>query len=153
MKLTSLDDVIKAIVAQLESTVDYPVYDGPPKKHPTRSVEKYIVVGSAEPYIDDNLDPVNTAMMQQTWSGLGQRARDEALQIPCVATGKAPTIAAARPVALAAGQDAFDTLGKNPTPETYNALVSDVASAEANYSAGQAVVTVRFTISASARLV
>lgn len=152
MKTTAIDDVILALVSALGSVVDYPVYDGPSRKHPNRSVAKYLVIGGEDPYLDENGDPVNTSGMQQSWKGLGQTARDEDLDIYCVAVGKAPDNPTARSIALAAVQDASDHLGKNPTPETYKALVSAVTGIEVSHAAGGAVVTVKFTISASARL-
>ena len=93
--------------------------------------------------------------MDQVWKGLGQIARDETLQIPCVAVGIAVkgTVAQARVVAVSVVQDVFDNLNTHPTDDTYGALVSAITSTEARNMSGGAEVIAKFTISANARLV
>lgn len=155
MKLTAVGDVITAVAAALDAAVAYPVFDGPMTTKPGRTEFTAVAIGAENPYVDEDRNPVNSADMSQVWRGLGQVARDEALHIPCCAVGKAATVAQARALALSAGQDVFDALrglGRNPTPETYGALVSDVTSIDSRPTAGGAVVTVHFIISASARL-
>jgi hypothetical protein len=153
MKVTALGDVITAVVAAIGAVVTYPVSDGPFTKRPARGVTgKYLAIGAEEPYVDEDGNPLSAGSMQQTWKGLGQVARDEELQIPCCAIGKAASVSAARALAEAAMQDIFDNLGKHPTSDTYNALVSEVSGVDSRPVAGGAVVTIHFVISASARL-
>jgi hypothetical protein len=155
VKATAVDDVITALVAALKAVVTYEVSDGPVTTRPSRTAAQLLVIGSEEPWNDEDGNPTNSAMMQQVWQSLGQRSREETMQIPCVAVGyaHAGTVATARGLALGAVQDAFTNLNPHPTDATYNALVSDVGSTESRNQAGGAVVTVKFTISASARLV
>jgi hypothetical protein len=154
-KVTAVDDVIVALVAALKAAVTYEVSDGPVTKRPARDSTQLLVIGSEEPWNDEDGNATNSAMMQQVWKGLGQASRDETMQIPCVAVGYAygGTVAAARGLAKNAVQDAFNNLNPHPTSATYNALVSDVGSVESRNQAGGAVVTIKFTISASARLI
>lgn len=152
MKVSATDDVITAVVANLSANVSYNVFDGPITKLPGRAQEMFIVVGSEDPQNDEAGSPVRSADMNQTWKGLGQVARDEELHIPCCAVGKSSTVTKARKLALSVTQDVFNYMGLHPTTETYNALVSDVSAIDSRNTAGGAVVTVKFTISAKARL-
>jgi len=152
MKLTAVGDVITAIATALDTAQTYPVFDGPISKRPSRSASQFVVIGGEEPWLDEEQAPTSAASMQQEWKGLGQKARDEDLQIPCCAVGKASTVGAARGLALAAAQNAFDSIGLHPTAETYNALVSEITALDSRPVAGGAVVVAHFVITAQARL-
>jgi hypothetical protein len=157
-KVTAVGDVIVTVVATVGAATSYPVFDGPFTKRPSRIAPSYICIGAEEPYNDENANPINSGSMSQVWKGLGQKSRDETLQIPCVAVGIAVkgTVAQARATALAVVQDVFDNLNalkNSPTNETYGALVDGITSVESRNMSGGAEVTVKFTISASARLV
>lgn len=150
LKVTALDDVIVAVVAALRAAVTYPVTDGPPSKQPFRGVDKYVAVFATD--AEDQTQADDAALMNQTFYGLGQVAREEQLQIRCIAGARATTVAAARHTAMLILQDVGLSIPKNPTPETYGALISSVDSARPHNTAGGAVVTIPFTISATARL-
>lgn len=155
MKVTAVDDVIVALVAAVSGATSYPVFDGPFTKRPDRSKTAYVVIGAEEPYNDEAINPINSGSMSQVWKGLGQVARDETLQVPCVAVGVAVkgTVAQARALALAVVQAVFDNLSLHPTSTTYGALVDGITAIESRNMAGGAEVQVKFTISAYARLV
>lgn len=155
MKLTAIDDVIVALVAAVDAATSYPVFDGPFTKRPSRITTSYIVIGAEEAYNDEDVNPINSASMSQVWKGLGQKSRDETLQIPCVAVGIAVkgTVAQARGAGLGVVQDVFDNLNPKPTSATYNALVEGITAIESRNLSGGAEVQVKFIISANARLV
>jgi hypothetical protein len=153
MKATAIGDVITAVTAALDADTTYRVFDGPISKRPGRGDTTFVVVGSEEPWLDEDDTPVSAAHMSQEWKGLGQPARDEELLIPCCAVGKSSTVALARGLALGAVQDTFDNLGLHPTNETYNALVNEVVALDSRNVPGGAVVIAKFTIMANARLI
>lgn len=149
-KVSSIDDVILAIVTALDAAVSYPVYDGPPSNWPDRTVSKWVSVGA-----DDLTDQENftiSATMDQEWTGLGPGARYETIQINCVAVAKSTSIAAARSLAMSVIEDAGSNLAVHPTDETYGALVSSVAAVRSHNITGGAIVHVNFVITANARL-
>ena len=150
MKATSVNDVILALVASLQAAVSYPVYDGPPSKKPLRGVNQYVAIGVED--LDDQASPTTSALMDQTYSGLGQKAREETLHINCAAYGSASTVTQARALAVAALQDVDTYLGVHPTSETYNALVSAISAIRSHNLPGGAIVHIQFTVSATARL-
>src|SRR5258708_4820340 len=102
MKVTAVGDVIVALVAAVTAATSYPVFDGPFTKRPSRITTDYVVIGAEEAYNDEGVNPIISGSMSQVWKGLGQVARDETLQIPCVAVGIAVkgTVAQARAQAL-----------------------------------------------------
>lgn len=151
MKASVISDVIVAVVAALDAAVSYPVFDGPPSRRPARGTTQFLVIGAET--LDDDQGEVSAAVMDQVWRGLGEVARDETLEIYCVAVGRASTIAQARLLAMGIIQDVTTNLPKNPTAETYNALISNVGALKVNNTAGGAVVQIEFVISATARLV
>jgi hypothetical protein len=153
VKLTSIHDVIVAVVATLDADVTYRVFDGPISPRPHRGETTFVTIGALDPYNDEDGNPVKSADMSQAWKGLGQPARDEELHIPCCAVGKAANVASARALAVGAVQDAFDNLGLHPTNETYNALVSEITDIESKNVTGGAVVIAKFIITANARLI
>src|ERR1700745_2566718 len=140
VKVTSLNDVVLAVVSALNSAnLGYPVFDGPPTQRPGRTVVKYVCIGLEELPPNDQAE-VNAASMDQTWSGLGQRARTENLHIECVAVGKASTASAPRADAIAVVQDVANNLSIHPTNETYSALVSAVTGTNVRAVAGGTIV-------------
>jgi hypothetical protein len=150
VKVTSIDDVILALVSALQGAVAYPVFDGPPSKLPLRTDDRFLAVGAEQ--IDEQTDPVDSAGMDQEWRGLGNRARYETLRVNCVAIGRAKTIADARAVAMAVLGDVGSNLSIHPTLETYSALVSTVTAVRSHNTTGGAVVQIQFIITANARL-
>ncbi len=152
-KLTALDEVILAIVAAVKADVSYPVWDGPVSKRPDRSETKILLIG-AEEYTDPSEDAsdTNAAKMDQEWVGLGQAAREETLEIYCVAIGRGTTVANARSLAMAVVKDVGDNIGLHPTNETYGAFISSVSAARSRNTSGGAIVQIQFVISAKARL-
>jgi len=155
MDVTSIDDLIVAIVASVDAAVAYPVYDGPPTSLPARTVTQFVAIGA------DNLDnlgngeidpPAEAATMTQEWKGLGQKARYETASIHCVAVGRADTVANARALAKAVITDVGGSIGIHPTNTSYNALISDVTAVKSKPTSGGAYVHILFTISANARL-
>ena len=151
MKTTVIDDMILALVTALDTALAYPVFDGPPSKRADRNTPVYLIIGAD----DSQDDEVNSADMSAVWKGLGQKSRDETLSIHCVAVGKAidGSVATARHLALNAIADVTPVLPKNPTPESYGPQVSQISTVRSKNQPGGAVVTVGFTIEASARLV
>jgi hypothetical protein len=152
MKLTAIHDVITAVVATLDAAATYPVYDGPISNRPGNTVDRYVIIGAEELTTGEGETPTNSATMDQTWYGLGQPAREENLNIECIAVAKAKTVALARGIAFSLIQDTFNSIGTHPSTETFNALVSGVTSVRSRNVSGGAVVYIQFTISASARL-
>jgi hypothetical protein len=156
IKATALDDVITAVVAALQSAnLGYPVFDGPPTNRPVRGINRYVCIGLEELPPDDKTE-VNIGTSDQTWYGLGQRAKEEHVNIECVAVGKATSAATARALATGVIQSVSDNLvalKTNPnTTETYNALVSAVPGARVRDEPGGTVIVMQFTITAIARL-
>lgn len=151
MKTTAIDDVILAIVSALSAALTYPVFDGPPSKRADRQTDVYLIIGAD----DASDDEVNSADMNAEWAGLGQASRRETLYIHCAAVGKAVegSVASARSAAINAIDDVTLHMPKSPTPETYGCQVSEVGSVKSKNAPGGSVVTVEFTIEASARLV
>ena len=151
-KVTSVDELIVAIVASVDAAVSYNVYDGPPTKLPPRTATQFVAIGA------DNLDigefdpPADAASMIQTWKGLGQVARYEDVRINCVAVGRSTTVTGARAQAMAVVKDVGQHIGLHPTLETYNALVSEALSVKVKPTSGGAYVHVLFVITANARL-
>lgn len=140
-----------AVVLAIDAAVAYPVFDGPPARNPSRSIVRYVTIGAAED-TDNQANPTVSAQMSATYTGLGQVAREERLELHCVATGKAKTIALARPIALAVVADVGAALPKSPTPETYGAQISSILAVRSHNISGGAIVQVQFIISATARL-
>lgn len=151
MKVTSLDDVIVAVVAALKAAnLGYPVFDGPPSQRPGREATRYVCIGLED--LPANDAEANSATMDQAWAGLGEKARYENLHVECVAVGKAKSAADARSLAIAVIQDVANNLSIHPSAETFNALVSAVTAARVRDTGGGTVIVVQFTISANARL-
>jgi hypothetical protein len=150
IKVTALDGLILAVVAAVDAAVTYPVYDGPPSKQPNRGITQYVAIFATE--AEDQSQADDSAVMDQVFYGLGQVAREEHLSIKCVAGAKASTVTAARSLAMSVIQDVGAALPRNPTPETYGCLISAVDAAKPHNTAGGAVVTIQFTIYATARL-
>lgn len=155
VKATALDDVIVAVVAALNgASLSYPVYDGPTVGRPGRSINKYVCIGLEDIPAEDGEATIGA--MDQTWYGLGQKAKNENISIDCISVGKATSAASARSLAIAAVQDVSDSLvalrSNSNTLETYNALVSAVSAARVRATSGGFVVIAQFTISAQARL-
>ena len=149
-KITALDDLILALVAAFDAAVTYPVTDGPPSKQMPRGTSKYLAVFASE--AEDQSQADDSATMEQSLYGLGQIAREETLNIKCVAGGRARDVTQARSIAMSVVQDAGANIPKHPTNETYGCFISQVESARPHNVAGGAVVTIQFTITASARL-
>jgi len=155
MKTTAIGDAITSVVAGMTSAVTYQVFDGPPSKRPQRGVSQYLVIGAET--LDDSGNPVSGAAMTQQFSGLGQIARDEHFDIPCVAVGiaTANSISTARASALSIIQDVGTYLAgnKHPTNEIYNMLVSAVTGTQVLNTTGGAMIHVQFVISGEANLI
>jgi hypothetical protein len=154
--VSSIDDLILAIVATVTAAVDYPVFDGPITSLPSRDTTQFVLIGA------DSIDtakqgqeespPTESAEMTQIWKGLGQVARYEDARINCVAVGRGTTVANARALAFLVVKDVGQHIGLHPTTNSYNALVSEVVNVKAKPTSGGAYVHVQFTISANARL-
>lgn len=152
MNVTSVDDVITAVVAALTAAVTYRVVDGPFTTRPKRLDTQWVSIGAEEPWVGEGTTSTNSATMSQQWYGLGQVALGEELTIPCIAAGKASTVAAARGLAKSAAQDVFNTLRTYPKPsDTYGARVSEITSMDSHPTAGGAVVVLKFHITVQAR--
>lgn len=149
-KISALDDLVVVLVSTLDAALAYPVSDGPPSKQAARGSTQYLAVFATDAESQDQAD--DAATMEQTFSGLGQVSREEHIEIKCVAGGRASTIAQARSRAMSVVQDVGANIPKHPTNETYGVFVSHVDSAKPHNLSGGAVVTVQFTISATARL-
>lgn len=150
--VTSIDDLILAIVTSVTAAVTYPVYDGPPTSLPARTVTQFVAIGA------DNLDngemdpPAEAATMSSEWHGQGQIARYETVRINCVAVGRGDTVADARALAKSVVTDVGQNIGVHPTSKSYNALVAEVVSVRVKPTSGGAYVHMQFVISADARL-
>src|ERR1700755_2357687 len=116
-KVTALGETIAAVFTALDTAISYPVYLGPPSKQPGRTANKYLSVFATE--AEDQSQADDAAIMNQTWSGLGQVAREETIDIKCVAGAKASTVAAALTLAVSILTDVGMALPNKPTSETY----------------------------------
>ena len=154
-KVSALNDALTSVVTGMRAAVAYSVFDGPPTKRPGRTVTQYLVIGAEQ--LDDQANPTTAATMNQSFSGLGQIARDEHIEIHCVAVGRAiaDQITTARAAAMSIVQDvgAYLAANKHPTNELYNMLVSDVSAAQVHNTPGGAIVHIQFVISAEANLI
>ena len=150
--ITSIDDLIVAIVAAVEAAVTYPVYDGPPTSLPARTVTQFVAIGADNLDHDETDPPAEAAIMEQEWKGLGQVARYETAHLNCVAVGRADTVASARALAKAVVTDVGQNIGIHPTVTSYNALIDQVTAVRVKPTSGGAYVHILFTISANARL-
>ena len=151
-EVTSVDDLILAIVAAVSAAVTYEVYDGPPTNLPPRTATQFVAIGADSMDIDETDPPVESAIMNQEWKGLGQIARYETALINCIAVGRADTVKDARALAKAVVTDVGQNIGQHPTLASYNALVSEVTSIRSKPTSGGAYVHISFIISANARL-
>lgn len=152
VEVTSVDDLINAIVVSISAVVAYPVFDGPPTNLPPRTATQFVSIGADSMDIDETDPPVESATMNQEWKGLGQVARYETALINCIAVGRADTVADARALAKAVVTDVGQNIGQHPTLASYNALVSEVTSVRSKPTSGGAYVHISFTITANARL-
>lgn len=151
--VSSIDPLLLALVAAVESAVTYPVFDGPPTALPPRTATQFVAIGcDTLEAQDETSPPVDAASMTQEWHGLGQVARYETARVNCVAVGRADTVAEARALAMAVVKDVGQHIGLHPTLTTYNALVAEVLAVKAKPTSGGAYVHVQFVISANARL-
>jgi hypothetical protein len=148
-KITSIDEIVVAIVAAMKAAVLYTVTDGPPSRLPKDS--KFLAVGAES--LDDQSEPTTTALADQEYSGLGEVARTEQVQINCVAVGRARAIKDARSLAMSVVTDVGTYMPKKPTPETWNALIGNVNAVRSHNLPGGSIVQIQFTITTTARLV
>ena len=82
MGTSAVFDLVGALVTTLDAALaDVNVFDGfPPSDDPT----DYVMVGVGNP---DNEGRETSVEAEQSWAGLGARARDEAGSVTCVAVG------------------------------------------------------------------
>jgi hypothetical protein len=136
--------LIKAVVLVLDGVITAAVFDGMPSEAPSNLT--YVVIGGT-------LDPAeDVATMSQDWGALGRKKRDEELDIQCLAVGRASRIPEARTAAIDVIAEVGTVLPPNPTPLTYNTLISEVSRMQAANSQAGATVHVQFTIHSRARL-
>ena len=144
MDVTEIDNLITAIVTALDGILAYPVFDGKPSDTPSDLT--YVVVGGT---LDPNEDIAN---MNQDWGALGRKKRDEELEIECLAVGRAARIPEARHACIDVIEAVGALLPTNPTPLTYNTLITEVSRMQAATSQAGATVHAQFTIYSKARL-
>jgi hypothetical protein len=149
MKITTIDEAIIAIVAAMKAAVTYTVTDGPPSKLPRDN--RFLAIGAEQ--LDDQAEPTTAATGEQEFYGLGEVSRLEQIRINCVASGRARSVADARSLAMSVVSDVGTHLPRNPTAETYSALIGSVTAVRHHNLPGGALVHIEFTITATARIV